>query len=134
MKREMHMYFWARLWVGQIFELGLNRIHFVMDFGSFLIVTCPLPNPVFKQMNDTWHLQNLMVKLLSRNIICFYFTPHSSAILRKGPTRPSEIMPEISPDLRIHKKHEQRLKRSHNISKNKEKIILILKIKKQKRE
>ena len=46
----------------------------------------------------------------------------------------SEIMPEISLDLRIHK-HKQSLKRGREpISTNKEKIILILKLKKQKVE
>ena len=62
---------------------------------------------------------------------CTVHTPLHLAVDDKDP---SEIMPEISPDLRIHK-HKQSLKRGREpINTNKENIILIIKIKKQRGE
>ena len=65
-------------------------------------------------------------------------TVHTPLHLAVDDKNSSEIMPEISPDLRIHKhkhKHKQSLKRGRGpISTKKEKITLIIKIKKQKGE
>ena len=61
-------------------------------------------------------------------------TVHTPLHLAVDDKDSSEIMPEISPDLRIHK-HKQSLKRGRGpISTKKEKITLIIKIKKQKGE